>query len=163
MKQDIVLVCYNHYIIFIKEKLLFLFCLGDCLQLLTTNNTNYNDPKIKPIIDEHLARFAILSNQTAVSNKYISMNILMMIPQVYGIIYYKNGSFQECLSVLYEASQREFELVIDNNSPILIFALSSNFLAMHLLLIHRYYQEPTVNWNFDILIFETIIFCFVFY
>lgn len=71
----------------------------------------------------------------------------MMISQIRGIIYYKNNSYQECLNILNNATQREFQLVNDNNSPTLLFARSSELLAMHLLLIGRYYQEPTVSRN----------------
>ncbi|CAF4660887.1 unnamed protein product, partial [Rotaria sp. Silwood2] len=48
---------------------------------------------------------------------------------------------------LNEATQREFNLVIDNNSPILIFARSSELVARHLLLINRIYQNPLEQAN----------------
>ncbi|CAF3861055.1 unnamed protein product [Rotaria sp. Silwood1] len=120
---------------------------SDCIRLLNTNNTDYNQSIIEPIIDEHFAHFSLLSNQTASLNPYISTSISMMISQIQGIIYFKNNSYQECLNILNEATQRELNLVIDNNSPILIYARSSELLAMHLLLIHRIYQnqsEPSI-------------------
>jgi len=70
-----------------------------------------------------------------------------MISQVRGIIYFTNNSIQECLNVLNDAAQRENDLVIDNNSPILIFARSSELFAMHLLLIQRNYLDRLVNVN----------------
>ncbi len=69
----------------------------------------------------------------------------MMISQVHGIIFYKNNSFQDCLNVLNDATQSEFDLVVADNSPILIFARSSELLAMHLLMIHEKYQEELVS------------------
>ncbi|CAF0966927.1 unnamed protein product [Adineta steineri] len=111
--------------------------LSSCFRILTNINATYSDPTIQPTIDEHLARFAVLSNETASLNPYISVSISLMINQVYGIIYYQNNSFRDCLSILDAATQREFSLVIDNNSPILIYARSSELLAMHLLLIQR--------------------------
>ncbi|CAF4723878.1 unnamed protein product, partial [Rotaria sp. Silwood2] len=71
----------------------------------------------------------------------------MMISQIQGIIYFNNNSFQDCLNRLNEATQREFNLVIDNNSPILIFARSSELVARHLLLINRIYQNPLEQAN----------------
>ena len=71
----------------------------------------------------------------------------MMISQVHGIIFYKNNSFQDCLNVLNDATQSEFDLVVADNSPILIFARSSELLAMHLLLIQRVYIAETVSLN----------------
>lgn len=69
----------------------------------------------------------------------------MMIDQVHGIIYYKNDSYQECLTALNNATQQEFDLLSDINSPDLLFARSSELLAMHLLLIHRKYIQSSVN------------------
>lgn len=119
--------------------------LGDCLRLLTAINGSYNDPLVKPRVDDHLTRFAILANRTAPLNHYISTNIALMSLQVRGIIYFKNKTWQECLTVLDEATQREARLIPDVNSPILIFARSSELLAMHLLLIHREFAEDTVS------------------
>jgi hypothetical protein len=143
VKQDIDLVRYDYFILLQKID----NSLGDCLRLLTASNASYNDPTVKPIVDEHLARFTVLSNQTAPLNEYISTSISMMISQVRGIIYFKNNSIQECLNVLNDAAQRENDLVIDNNSPTLIFARSSELLAMHLLLIQRNYLDQSVNIN----------------
>ncbi|UJR31504.1 hypothetical protein I4U23_018993 [Adineta vaga] len=128
--------------------------LSSCLRLLTNINTTYTDSSIKPMIDEHLARFAVLANQTAPLNTYISVSISLMINQVQGIISYKNNLFQECLNTLREAAKRESELVTDNNSPTLIYARSSELLAMHLLLLHRKYIESTITTNFTILMFN---------
>ena len=68
-----------------------------------------------------------------------------MILQVRGIIYFKNNTWQECLNVLDEAAQRESRLLPDVNSPILLFARSSELLGMHLLLIHRKFAEDNVS------------------
>lgn len=119
--------------------------LGMCLRLLTSVNTSYSDPTIKAAIDEHLTRFAVLANQTAPLNNYISTSISLMVYQVQGIIFYKNNSFEECLNVLRQAALAESQLVMDNNSPTLIYARSSELLAMHLLLIHRKYINSTVT------------------
>jgi hypothetical protein len=54
------------------------------------------------------------------------------------------------LTVLNAATQRELQLVIDNDSPNLIFARSSELLAMHLLLIQREYQDQLVSLNYEI-------------
>ncbi|CAF4681163.1 unnamed protein product [Rotaria sp. Silwood1] len=116
---------------------------SDCIRLLNTNNTDFNQTIIESIIDQHIARFSILSSRTASLNPYISTSISMMISQIQGIIYYKNDSYQDCLNILNEVTQRELNLVIDNNSPILIYARSSELLAMHLLLIHRKYQNQS--------------------
>ncbi|CAF3694868.1 unnamed protein product [Rotaria sp. Silwood1] len=116
---------------------------SDCIRLLNTNNTDFNQSIIESIIDQHIARFSILSSRTASLNPYISTSISMMISQIQGIIYYKNDSYQDCLNILNEVTQRELNLVIDNNSPILIYARSSELLAMHLLLIHRKYQNQS--------------------
>ena len=69
----------------------------------------------------------------------------MMIPQILGIRYYVNRSWQECLNELNTATQLESMLVADGNSPTLIFARSSELLAMHLLIIHEKYQEQLVS------------------
>ena len=73
----------------------------------------------------------------------------MMIDQVHGIIYYKNDSYQECLMALNNATQQEFHLLSDIHSPNLLFARSSELLAMHLLLIHRKYLQSSVNLTFQ--------------
>lgn len=75
----------------------------------------------------------------------------MMIQQIQGIIFYKNNSFQDCLNALNAAAQREINLVIDNDSPILIYAHSMELLATHLLLIQRTYQRKSVGLDFNIL------------
>ena len=143
MKQDIDSVSYHYYIL--VENIFN--HLGDCLRLLTVDNTSYNAPVVKSTIDDHLARFELLSNRTASLNKYVSTSISMMIAQVRGIIYYQSNSFQECLNVLNDATQREFNLVSDYNSPALIFARSSELLAVHLLLINTLFRSPSVNLN----------------
>jgi hypothetical protein len=96
-------------------------------------------------LDDHLTRFETLANRTAPLNHYISTSIALMILQVRGIIYFKNKTWQECLTVLDDATQRESRLVPDVNSPILVFARSSELLAMHLLLIHRESAVDTVS------------------
>lgn len=60
-----------------------------------------------------------------------------MISQIRAIRYYANGSLEACLSELNWAAEREMLLVVDNNSPYLIFIRSSELLALHLLLIHK--------------------------
>ncbi|CAF4914218.1 unnamed protein product, partial [Rotaria sp. Silwood1] len=95
---------------------------SDCIRLLNTNNTDYNQSMIESIIDGHFARFSLLSNQTASLSPYISTSISMMIPQIQGIIYFKNDSYQDCLNILNEATQHELNFVIDNNSSIIIYA-----------------------------------------
>jgi len=78
-------------------------------------------------------------------NRYVSTSISLMLPFIQGIIYYKNASYQQCLNVLNDATQTEFNLVLDNNSPTLIYARASELLAIHLLLIHRIYQQESVS------------------
>jgi hypothetical protein len=96
-------------------------------------------------IDDHLARFIILSNRAASLSKYISNSILMMIPQILGMRYYVNGSWQECLNELSAANKLELTLITGGNSPTLIFARSSELLAMHLLIIYEKHQEHLVS------------------
>ncbi len=69
----------------------------------------------------------------------------MMLPQILAMRYYITGSWQECLNELNAATQLESMLVADGNSPTLIFARSSELLAMHLLMIHEKYQEELVS------------------
>ncbi len=68
-----------------------------------------------------------------------------MISQIHGIRYYINQSWQECLKELDNATQREGIIVPDTNTPTLIFARSSELLAMHLLLIHEQYLQQFVS------------------
>ncbi len=68
----------------------------------------------------------------------------MMISQIRGIRYYVNQSWQECLDELNNANQREATLVADANTPTLIFARSSELLAMHLLLIYTQSQKQLI-------------------
>lgn len=68
-----------------------------------------------------------------------------MIPQINGIRHYVNQSWQECLNELNNAIQREDGLIADTNSPTLIFARSSELLAMHLLLIHAKFKGQSVS------------------
>jgi hypothetical protein len=67
-----------------------------------------------------------------------------MISQIRGIRYYVNQSWQECLDELNNANQREATLVADANTPTLIFARSSELLAMHLLLIYTQSQKQLI-------------------
>jgi hypothetical protein len=76
-----------------------------------------------------------------------------MISQIRGIRYYVNQSWQECLNELNNATQREATLVADTNSPTLIFARSSESLAMHLLLIYTKFQAQTVSFILILLIY----------
>lgn len=69
----------------------------------------------------------------------------MMIPQILGMRYYVNGSWQECLNELNTATQLESTLTSNSNSPTLIFARSSELLAMHLLIMYEKYQEQLVS------------------
>jgi hypothetical protein len=71
-----------------------------------------------------------------------------MIPQIRGIRHYVNQSWQDCLNELSNATQREATLVADANSPTLIFARSSELLALHLLLIHSKFQAQSVSFSF---------------
>jgi len=91
---------------------------------------------------------AILSDRAMPLNQYISTSISMMISQIHGIRYFVNQSRQECLNELNNATQREATLVPDANTPTLIFARSSELLAMHLLLIHKKSQEQSVSFRF---------------
>ncbi|CAF1073198.1 unnamed protein product [Rotaria sordida] len=120
---------------------------ADCLQLLTTFYMNKNISGISSTVDNHLARFVILSNRTNSLSKYISNSILMMIPQIRGIRHYVNGLWQECLNELDAAVQIESALIPECHSPTLIFARSSELLAMHLLIIYEQYQKQLVKTN----------------
>ncbi|CAF0907888.1 unnamed protein product [Adineta steineri] len=124
----------------------------ECLRLLTNYQTSNNKSGISSTIDNHLARFLILSNRTTPLSKYIANNILMMIPQVLGMRYYINGSWQESLNELNTATQLESAVVSSGNSPTLIFARSSELLAMHLLLIYEKYQEQLNSTNSSVYI-----------
>lgn len=108
---------------------------------ISTDNSTSN---IFTIIDDHLARLLILSNRTYSINKYISNSIEMMIPQIRAMRYYVNGSWQECLNELEKTIEIESKLIVGGNSPTLIFARSSELLAIHLLLIYEKYQERLV-------------------
>jgi len=99
-------------------------------------------------VNNHLDRLAILSDRAMSLNQYISTSISMMISQIHGIRYFVNQSRQECLNELNNATQREATLVPDANTPTLIFARSSELLAMHLLLIHKKSQEQSVSFRF---------------
>jgi hypothetical protein len=121
------------------------YCLGECLRLLIADNTSNNTLEV----DNHLDRLVILSNQTISLNQYISISISMMISQIRGIRYYINQSWQECLNELNNATQREATLVADSNTPTLIFARSSELLAMHLLLIHTKFYDQSVSFLFS--------------
>jgi len=73
----------------------------------------------------------------------------MMVPQIRAIRYYVNGSWQECLNEFEKAMEFESKLIVGGNSPTLIFARSSELLAMHLLFIYEKYQERLVeHFNF---------------
>ena len=117
---------------------------ADCLRLLTILQTDKNSSTLLSTIDEHLARLVVLSNRTANMSAYIANSILMMIPQVFGMRHYVNESWQECLNELHTAFQLEAVLATDDNGPTLIYARSSEVLAMHLLLIHEQLHEAPV-------------------
>jgi hypothetical protein len=123
---------------------MFNLIVADCLRLLTILQTDKNSSSILSTIDGHLARLVVLSNRTANMSTYISNSILMMIPQVFGMRHYVNESWQECLNELHTAVQVETILATDDNGPTLIYARSSEVLAMHLLLIHEQLQETPV-------------------
>jgi hypothetical protein len=115
--------------------------LGECLRLVTADNMSNNTS----IVDDHLNQLAILSNRASSINPYVSISISMMISQIGGIRYYVNQSWQECLNELDNATQLEGMLVAGANTPTLIFARSSELLAMHLLLIYTKFQEQSVR------------------
>ncbi len=119
--------------------------LVDCLQLLTAFHMGNGTLSTLSTIDNHLARLLILSNRSHTLSKYISNSILMMIPQILGMRYYVNESWQECLNELNTATQLEATLISGGNSPTLIFARSSELLAMHLLIIYEKYKARLVN------------------
>lgn len=119
--------------------------LGECFQLLNKFYMNKNASNILLTVDKHLARLVILSNQTNSMSKYISNSILMMIPQILGIRHYINGLWEECLNELNTANKIELTLNPDINSPILVFARSSELLAAHLLLIYEHHQNQSVS------------------
>ena len=96
-------------------------------------------------IDEHLARFSILSNRSSKLSKYISKSIKMMIPQVLGMRHYINESWQNCLNELSNATELESTLITSGNSPTLVFARSNELLAVHLLLIYEKHQKGLVR------------------
>lgn len=131
--------------ILILFKLIYYSYLAECLQLLTQFHTNNNSSNILSTVDNHLARLIVLSNRTTSLSKYISNSILMMVPQLLSMKYYVNGSWQECLNELNTATQLESTLTSSGNSPTLIFARSSELLAMHLLIIYEKFQERFVS------------------
>lgn len=96
-------------------------------------------------MNEHLRNLGILYDQVKPLNKYVSSSISMMIPQIRGIQHYVNQLWQDCLDKLNDAVQIEMTLVPDANTPTLIFARSSELLAMHLLLIYQNLQKQTVR------------------
>ena len=119
--------------------------LVDCLQLLTDFHIGNDTSNSLSTIDNHLARLVILSNRTSTLNKYISNSILMMIPQILGMRHYVNESWQECINELNAATQFETTLIPGAYNPTLIFARSSELLAMHLLIIYEKYQARLVD------------------
>ncbi|CAF4341061.1 unnamed protein product, partial [Rotaria magnacalcarata] len=66
-----------------------------------------------------------------------------MIPQILGIRHYINGVWQESLNELNTANQIESTLIADINSPALMFARSSELLAMHLLIIYEQHRNQS--------------------
>ena len=118
---------------------------ADCLRQLTILKNNKNASRILPTVDEHMARLPVLSNRSLPLSRYISESIDMMIPQLNGIRHYVNGSWQEALNELYTAVRLETKLVADGNSPTLVFARSTELLAMHLLLMHTKLRERAVS------------------
>ena len=68
----------------------------------------------------------------------------MMILQVHGIRHYINGSWQECLNELSTAVQIESGEIDYSRTSVLIPAISTQLLAIHLLLIYEKHQEQMV-------------------
>ncbi|CAF4000410.1 unnamed protein product [Rotaria magnacalcarata] len=101
-------------------------------------------------IDKHLARLDVLSNKTASVNQYISGSISIMISHIRAIRYYKNESWQECINELSDADQREAKLVPNTNTPSLLFAYSPELLAVHLLLLHKKFQQGLITGNYTL-------------
>ncbi|CAF4645866.1 unnamed protein product [Rotaria sp. Silwood1] len=120
------------------------FRFSECLRLLITINNN----NITFKIDEHIARLNNLSNITSSLYPYVSTSISIMILQIRGIRYYINQSWQECLNELNNAVKRESTLVSGTDSPSLIFIRASELLAIHLLLIHKKYEQGLINGNY---------------
>ncbi|CAF1623504.1 unnamed protein product [Rotaria magnacalcarata] len=120
---------------------------ADCFQLLVNLYMNRNTSSISSSIDNHLSRLVILSNRTNAMSKYISNSILIMIPQILGIRHYINGVWQESLNELNTANQIESTLIADINSPALMFARSSELLAMHLLIIYEQHRNQSNETN----------------
>ncbi|CAF1127208.1 unnamed protein product [Rotaria sordida] len=123
------------------------FRFSECLLRLLINVNNSNNIFI---IDEHLTRLNNLSNRTVSLNPYVSISISIMISQIRGIRYYINQSWQECLNELNNAVKRELTLIPGTNSPSLIFINSSELLAVHLLLIHRQFEQGLINENYTL-------------
>ena len=113
-----------------------LVIVGDSLRILTSFNTSNQST-----VDEHLLRLTVLSNQTITLSRYVSISISSMTNQIRAIRFYVQGAFDACLNELQNATGREITLLPDNNSPYLIFARSSELLALHLLLIHQKRQK----------------------
>ncbi|CAF3326923.1 unnamed protein product [Rotaria socialis] len=116
---------------------------SECLRLLMLGNTTH-------IVDQYLARLGVLSNKTASLNQYISDSISIMISHIRAIRYYKNESWQECLNELSDADQRDAKLVPNTNTPSLLFAYSSELLAVHLLLLHEKFQNGLIPGNYTL-------------
>ncbi|CAF4826963.1 unnamed protein product, partial [Rotaria socialis] len=73
-----------------------------------------------------------------------------MISHIRAIRYYKNESWQECLNELSDADQRDAKLVPNTNTPSLLFAYSSELLAVHLLLLHEKFQNGLIPGNYTL-------------
>lgn len=118
---------------------------ADCLQILTAFHTGNSTASSLSVIDNHLARFVILSNRSSTLSKYIAKSILMMIPQVLAMRHYFNEFWQDCLNELNTATQLEESLISSGSSPTLVFARSAELLAMHLLLMYEKHQTNPVG------------------
>ncbi|CAF1122449.1 unnamed protein product [Adineta ricciae] len=119
----------------------------DCLQLLTNFRSSNNKSDVFSTIDRHLARLDILSNRTIPFSRYVANNIQMMIPQIRGMRAFVNGSWQECFNELFTATQLESKVLSNGNNPTLIFARSSELLALHFLLMYEKYQDNMNSTN----------------
>jgi hypothetical protein len=104
-----------------------------------------NTSNVGSILDHHLARLSVLSTQIRNLDKYIANSILMMIPQILAMRYYSNGSWQNSLSEFETALRLESMLSRFVNKPTLVFARSSELLAMHLMLIYEDAQDQWVR------------------
>lgn len=106
-------------------------------------------------INDYLNRLSQLSNMSRPLNQYVSGSIGLMLYHIRGIQAYVNGLWQECLTQLSEAVEREKQVIPDANSPTLGFARSAELLALHLLLIYDKAMgstKTTVNSMFSLIL-----------